>query len=220
MAITFDAANGNKVPSGTSNTWSHTVTAAHANLILIVAIDTGGTVTSMTYGGQSMTALAGASIVQSGGETLALWYLLAPPTGTNNVVVNLGSTIYSIGVSASYYNVAQTSTFGTPASATGTSISSSNTVTTTSSNQLVIDVVNNQAANTDTATASQTFRFQPASSGAAESDIAATGANMTLSWSFGGLTQTWGQVSVAMNPVAAGGATHLRISDGYGGVFS
>lgn len=219
MAITFDTATGNKVGSGTTNTWSHTVVVGQSNEIIIVAVDAGASVSSVTYGGQTMTAVPGGSVTQVGGEVLALYYLLAPPTGANNVVVTCSSTTFIIGISASYYGVAQSSTFGTAAtnSSSTAGTSSTNTVTTTSSSQAVIDAVNNEAASTDTATASQNKRFQPGSSGGALGDIAATGSNMTLTWSFS--SSNWGQVSVAMNPAAAG-VVHSRISDGFGGVFS
>src|SRR6266446_10378922 len=134
MAITFDAAAGNKVTGATTNTWSHTVTTGQSNKILVVAVDAGVAINSVTYGGQSLTQLA--SVTQLNNEFLQLWYLLAPPTGANNVVVTVASATFIIGVSASYYNVAQTSTFGTAATNSGASgTSSTNTVTTTSSTQ-------------------------------------------------------------------------------------
>lgn len=217
MAITFDAATGNKVTSATTNTWSHTV-AVQSNRALLVSVDAGQAITGVTYNGVAMTSL-GVVNYNSANEHLSLWYLLAPATGANNVVATASGSTFIIGVSASYYGVAQTSTFGTFASNSGaTGAASTNTVVTTSSTQLVIDAVNNAAASTDTATASQTKRFQPATSGAALGDIAATGSNMTLTWSF--TSSVWAQVSVAMNPSGGAAVTPLRISDGYGGVFS
>jgi hypothetical protein len=217
MGNTFDTATGNKVTSATTNTWSHTV-AVQSNRVLLVSVDAGQAVTGVAYNAVAMTSL-GVVNYNSANEHLSLWYLLAPATGANNVVATVGSATFIIGVSSSYYGVAQTSTFGTFASNSGTTgAASTNTVVTTSSTQLVIDAVNNGAASTDTATASQTKRFQPATSGAALGDIAASGSNMTLTWSF--TSSVWAQVSVAMNP-SGGAVTHLRISDGgYGGVFS
>ncbi len=214
MAITFDAATGNKVGSGTTNTWSHTV-GSGSNRILIVSVDTGLSISGVTYGGVALTQL-GIVNYNSNNEHLSLWYLLNPTSGTANVVVTASGTTFIIGVSASYSGVAQSSTFGTLASNSGTTgTASSNTVATTSSNQLVVDTVNNGAASTDTPTASQTKRYQPATSGGAEGDIAATGGNMTLSWSFS--SGVWAELSVAMNP-AASNITHI-LADGYGGLF-
>ncbi len=177
----FDAATGNKVTSGTTNTWNHTV-GSNNNRLLIVSVDAGQSVSGVTYNGVAMTQL-GVVNYNSNNEHLSLWYLIAPATGTHSVVVTLSASSFSIGCSWSCYNAAQSSTFGTLASNSGTTgTASSNTVTTTSTNQLVIDTVNNGAASTDTPTASQNKRFQPATSGAAIGDIAATGSSMTLSW--------------------------------------
>ena len=212
MAITFDAAAGQKTTGASTNTFSHTVAAGQSNEIILVTVDCGATVNSVTYGGQTLTQLA-STTGQGGGEIFSVWYLLGPPTGANNVVVTCAASTFIIAASASYYNVAQSSTFGTAATNASSSgqTSSTNTVTTTASNQLVYDTVNNTAAGTDTPTASQTKRGQPASSGAATGDIAATGSNMTLTWSFP--SANWAQISVAMNP-----ASGVALSDTLAGV--
>lgn len=171
--------------------------SGQSNVILLVAVSCGtSSVTSVTYGGVALAQLATVNEPVSG--VFQLWYLLNPPTGANNVVITVPSTTFIVGDSASYYSVAQSSTFGTVATSTGSTSPSSNTVTTTAITQLVIDVIDNQAVSTDTATASQTKRFQPATSGVALGDKAATGSNMTLTWSF--TSSNWGQISVAMNP--------------------
>lgn len=211
--ITFDSAAGQKVSSGTTNTFSHTVASGQSNQILLVTVDAGATVSSVTYNGVALTQLGSKTV--SGSEALSLWYLLAPAQGAHNVVITCASSTFIIGASTSYYNVAQTGTFGTLASNAGSGTSSTNTVTTTSSTQRVIDGVNNTAASTDTPTASQTKREQPTSSGVAVGDIAATGSNMTLTWSFS--SSNWAQLSVAMNPatstatVSASGGTNALL---------
>lgn len=215
MAITFDAATGNKVGSGTTNTWSHT-TGAGSNRILIVAVDTGLTITSVTYGGVALTQL-GIEDYNGNTEHLSLWYLLAPVSGAASVVATASGTTFIIAASASYAGVAQSSTFGTLAKNNGVGTASTNAVSTTSSNQTVVDTVNNGAASAVTQTAGQTLRIQPVSSGVGLGDIAATGASMTLSWSF--TNSIWAQVSVAMNPALAASLARV-MSDGFGGMFS
>lgn len=219
MAITFDAFAGQKVTSASTNTYSHTV-ASQSNRLLMVTVDAGASVSSVTYAGNTMTLLTSNS-GQGGGEVLSVYYLLgsAVATGANNVVITCSASTFIIGASASYYGVAQSSTFGTAASNSGSAATSStNTVTTTSSNQLVYDTLNNTNAATESAGSGQTKRGQVASSGVAIGDIAATGSNMTLTWTWSG-GATWAQISVAINPFVSG-AVHLRIMDGYGGVFS
>lgn len=217
MAAIFDAFAGQKVTSASTNTYSHTV-AVQSNRLLMVTVDAGASVSSVTYAGTTMTLLTSNS-GQGGGEVLSVYYLLAPATGANNVVVTCSASTFIIGASASYYGVAQSSTFGTAASNSGSAATSStNTVTTTSSSQLVFDTLNNTNAATESAGSGQTKRGQVASSGVAIGDIAATGSNMTLTWTWSG-GATWAQISVAINPFVSG-AAHLRIMDGYGGVFS
>lgn len=217
MAIVFDAVAGNHTGSASSLSWSHTTASGPSNQILIVTVDTGAaSVTSVTYGGQNLTQIPGASLTNSG-DLLQIWFLLAPPTGANTVVITPSGTSFINGISASYSGVAQTNTFGTAAANSGNGASSStNTVTTTSSSQLVLDSIDNSIPATDTATASQTTRFQP-TGGTAMGEIAATGAAMTLTWSFGAQADTWIQISVPMN--AVGQASKFTCDGGYGGVF-
>lgn len=216
MAITFDTTQGSHTGSASSLSWSHTVATGRGNQILIVVVDTGAaSVSSVTYGGQNLSQVSGASASNSG-DLLQIWYLLSPPTGANTVVVTPGSTSYLNGISASYSGVAQTSTFGTAATNSGNgTTSSTNTVATTKSSQLVIEAIDNSIPASDTATASQTKRLQPAGGGTAMGEIAATGSNMTLTWSFGASAGIWVQISVAMN-AAVGGVTP---DGGYGGIF-
>lgn len=200
MSITFDAFAGQKVTAATTNTYSHTV-ANQSNRLLMVTVDAGASVSSVTYAGVTMTALPGGSNSgQGGGEVLSVYYLIGPATGANNVVITCSASTFIIGASASYYGVAQSGTFGTAASNSGSAATSStNTVTTTFSGQVVYDTLNNTIAATVSAGSSQTKRGQVTSGGVAIGDIAATGSNMTLTWSWTG-SATWAQISVAMNP--------------------
>ncbi len=214
MAIVFDSATGNKVASGTTNSWNHTVGAGN-NRLLKVTVAAGATVSGVTFNGVALTVLK--SIVYNTPNNFSVWYLLNPPTGTYTITVTIAATSFIVGASVSYANVAQSSTFGVAASSGSSAgqTSSSNTVATTNANQLVFDAVNNDFPSANTPTAGQTKREQPASSGVAIGDIAATGANMTLTWSFS--ISAWAEISVAINPATAN-LTHV-LGDGYGGVF-
>lgn len=216
MTITFDAAAGNKVASGTTNTWAHTVVAGQTGLLLLVAVGSGASsISGVTYNGVSLTQLGTTLSYNSGSNKLSLWYLLNPSTGTHNIVATVASTSYIAGASCSY--IGCLGTFGTPATNINAgSTSSTNTVTTTSNQQRVFDYVDNSVPFVPTATASQTEREKPTSTGTALGDITATGSNMTLTWSFGSSTP-WGQMSVAMNPLPV---TRGITSDGYGGIFT
>jgi uncharacterized repeat protein (TIGR01451 family) len=81
-------------PADITTTLAHTTTAA-ANRILIVSLHMNRNVapttvaTSVTYGGQPLTFLAARNDA-SNIIRVELWYLLAPPSGTNNVVLTVG----------------------------------------------------------------------------------------------------------------------------------
>lgn len=106
MAVAFDAkANGSANP-GTSVTYAHTV-GVGSDRLLILGISTNATtdkVTTVTYNGVNMNRLT----TQQADTTnffLYLYYLLAPATGANNVVVNVSSSEAVFCASVSYTGV-------------------------------------------------------------------------------------------------------------------
>ena len=123
MAIAFDAATNNYTASATTTyTTSHTCTGS--NLILIVGTMNGFvTASGVTYNGVSMTKLADSTQV---GQTMTLWYLINPATGTNNVVTSFTGTQDWQVLSASYTGVKQT---GFPDASDATQTSSGSGIT-------------------------------------------------------------------------------------------
>jgi hypothetical protein len=88
---------------------------ANSNRALVIAISASGLssghgISGVTYGGVSMTRITTASTGSFG--TSGIWYLKAPATGSNNIVITLStsdaSTVYFNAYS--YYNCAQTNT--------------------------------------------------------------------------------------------------------------
>src|SRR5579864_5860211 len=110
--------------STASLTWSHTI-GPGSNMVLYVGIlyNPFQSVTGVTYAGQAMTphAAQGPTSV-----AISTYYLLNPPTGPNNVIASFNTTTGAGAVAVSYYNVAQTGTFGTVAQTSGTTTNSSN----------------------------------------------------------------------------------------------
>lgn len=88
MAIAFDAVTDFDGSLGTSVSTTHTGTGS--NLFVFVAVRLGGasanleTLSSVTYGGNTMTQVQGYVFV-SVTENLSLWYLKAPPSGSQTV---------------------------------------------------------------------------------------------------------------------------------------
>jgi len=193
--------------SGVSSlSWSHTVTSSHGNLILLVAVATGEAATGVTYNSASLTQLS--QVTTSSGEVWTVYYKLAPSTGTNTIHVSMPDSSSGIQAAAiSYYNVAQTSTFGTVATNTGSTTTSSTNVTTTTSFQLVLDFMNNAAASAPTPTAGQTIESSDNDASFATwigiSDVAATGSSMTMTWSSLATSFPWAEIAVAMNGIVS-----------------
>ncbi len=101
------ADGGNNGGSTTSLTYSYTVGTNSNRLLLVNLIGdvSADDISSVTYAGAPMTLL---DKVQTPGERWHyLYYLLAPASGTNNVVVTAGSSQYLISEATSWYNVAQ-----------------------------------------------------------------------------------------------------------------
>lgn len=202
-----DAVSNASTASGASLTWSHTVTNAQSNLILVVAVEVGGsgTCTGVTYSGAAMTQLTSKN---QGASTCYLFYKTAPATGANNIVASFSGTVSGIGLARSYYNVAQSSTFGTAATNSGTSGNSSNTVTSTANTQILLDV-NFANGTSSSAGASQVVETSnTAVSPFYFSDLGTVGASYSLSWTNAGSPTIWIELSVAMNGSSGAGGNH------------
>lgn len=91
MAIAFDAASGFTNNTGTDHTLAHTCTGS--NRLLIAAVRNGGTtdtLTGVTYAGTAMTLIAKKLLTSN--QFSYLFYLIAPATGTNNIVASFSGS--------------------------------------------------------------------------------------------------------------------------------
>ena len=98
---------GNNGGTTTSLTYSYTVGTSSNRLLLVslVGDSSADDISSVKYAGASMTLVAK---VQTPGQLWHyLYYLLAPTSGTNNVVITAASAHYLISEAASWYNVTQ-----------------------------------------------------------------------------------------------------------------
>lgn len=127
MAIALDnSTNGGLVNPGTSLTYAHTVSGSNRILFVSVFGDTTDKITGVTYNGVSMTLVG--KTVKSPDRYVYLFYLIAPATGTNNVVVSASSSIAICSHAVSYTGAAQT---GQPDSSITGTAATSLTLTTT-----------------------------------------------------------------------------------------
>ena len=120
--------------SASSITQAYTVGTGN-HQVLVVRVAKYGVVNpiTVTYAGITLSEAGGTQ----GGYTIWVYYLLAPPQGTANVVVGLAETTRAQIVISSYNNVNQTSPFGTGVAANGTGTAVSATASTVSGERVL-----------------------------------------------------------------------------------
>jgi signal peptidase I len=183
--------------------WSHTVGAGLANRILVVGVtlDADHSVTGVTYAGTPLTSI-GAQNDPDAATRVELWYLVAPQTGSNSVVVTLsGETNDDIVAGAtSWRAVHQSTPLGTAVFASGESDTASVDVT-SAAGEVVVDVV---ASDRETVSAdggqTEHWSAQPNKlGGGGSSELGA--ASVTMSWTLGQST-FWAIGGVPLKPVS------------------
>jgi len=120
---------------------AHTATGANRLAVIGVShrVDTGQSITGISYGAQTPTSVIAAT--SSSFIEGVLYRLIAPNTGSQTLTVNFGDIFDSavIGVST-FTNVNQSTPLGTASSSTGLSTASSTSVT-SASGELVTDLI-------------------------------------------------------------------------------
>lgn len=138
-SLAFDAAS-NSFTTGNTLTYAHTCSSGSNRVLAVYTIGTG--ISGVTYNSVAMTLFA----TRVGFETIKWWYLVAPSTGTNNVVVSASGNPDISSVAFSFTGADQTTPMAAINGTTGNSTSPSTSVTTTTTNSIVIDaVVSNQS---------------------------------------------------------------------------
>jgi hypothetical protein len=209
QGIGFDNATG---ASGQTNilTFSHTVSGTDRLLIVGVSIVSAETtVSSVTYAGSSLGVVGVRS--NPGLARIEIWRLVAPATGANNVVVNLGTSKDLVAGAASFTGVNQTTPLGTFFSAIGSSSPATVNVTGVAEGEVVIDTLNPLPTTTPTVGAGQTQRWNTTggTTGAGSTKPGPAGAGtVTMSWTFSP-SDSWAIGAVAIKPK---NATAVRLS--------
>jgi hypothetical protein len=199
--------------NASSLSWSQTV-GKGANRLLVVGVsirNANNPVSSVTYAGNALTLLQ-ARNNDDGSVRVEQWYLLAPPSGTANVTVNLGNGGGKVvGGAVSFSGVDPVAPFRRPVSTGSTGTGTTNPAIGDSSgaSELVLSTVatDGDAANTLTATAGQTQMWNRAY-GTSGGDVvggastAAGTAGLTMGWSKG-KNSKWALAAVAIKPYIA-----------------
>lgn len=190
--------------------WTHTVSAAATDRILVVSFGYGNNptaVSGVTYNGIPLTEIRTETF--AGGRVTSMWYLVNPPVGTYTVSVDLTfpSTGPFNGASASYAGVDQASPVEAGhVGAQGNSATSTVNITTTNAGAWILDSHYaggnwNMVAKTGR---TQRWNFAQGSSTEAGSTLKATTAGtFTLDWMEGlSASQPWVIVAAALKPTA------------------
>lgn len=132
MAIAFDAASEGNTGSGSSLTVSHTCTGSD-RILWVAGFTTGNdTVTGVTYNSVAMTQAV--KFTTSSSQTAYLYYLVAPATGANNIVLSDSGTNNLTIVGMSFTGASQTGVPDATASAGGDSTLATTNLTTVADN--------------------------------------------------------------------------------------
>lgn len=192
-AINFDVVSSGDAFDEADIIFSHT-TASESDLLLIVGVEARlGDIISVKYNGILMTEM-NSEIEIKANFYITTWYLIAPDTGANNVVVDLdGVGNYSDAIAMSFYGVKQQAPEAT-SSASGVSTTITDSLTTITDNAWVIDFGGAEESNTRTVGAGQTDRWNGTVTIfqlQASTEPVATAGAATMSWSMSTST-AWG----------------------------
>ena len=177
---------------------------------IVLTYDVPYTTTGVTYNGVGLALLVGHSEAGDNAR-VELWYLLAPATGTNDIVISQSGANDVVGGATSWTGVDQTSAFGPTAVANGTTSPATVDVT-SASNEVVVDVVGTRNAATLTVGAGQTQRWNlgvGVIDGGGSSEPGA--ATVTMSWTLSG-TFEWAIAGVSLRPAGAATCDSLTVT--------
>lgn len=136
MAIVQDTTSYSSATS-TSLTYAHTCTGSNLILLVaVVAVTASDVITGVTYNGVSMTKIAGQ--LYGGVAYQYLYYLVAPSTGANNIIVSSSSSVLLQSQAVSYTGVVQSSPTITGNSVENSVTSIASTLTSTVDNSVHI----------------------------------------------------------------------------------
>lgn len=206
--IAFDSGTNGHGANVASVTFSHSCSGSNRILFVgVYVLQAGGApaVNSVTYGGANLTLM---DRIVNGNHGSELWYLVAPATGANDVVVTMGvSTLRIWPVAVSFTGAHQGAPEASNA-ASGTATAASVAVTTLTANSWVVDILaNGHAAASPTIGVGQTPRAASLE-GAVQRGLSSTegpvspAGPVTMSWTLSG-SAPWVIVAAAFKPAAA-----------------
>ncbi len=195
MALAVDAtSSGTNVTAqtaGNTTTVSHVITSATVLVVSISAWDNGGVGTGcsgVTYNGIAMTAVGnstGSTGTSTGSFYTEQWYLLAPATGTHNIVATVAGKTDKLGLSGISFSGGSTVTAIDVSSKTfGTSGTYLAGVTTTVASEYLVDCISHLSTNSPSSHTGTQIYTDAASSTSTGSQYsaAAPAGNISMNW--------------------------------------
>lgn len=217
MAIAYDnKTSGGVAQTASSLTVSHVVSGSNTLLLVLVEWynSTSVTISGVTYAGTSMTQLRTDTVTVTGSTTLttAIYYLVAPTSGTNNIVASFSSLVSAQLAGLSLTGVDQSSPIDAHNGTTGSTSSLSISVTSVADNAWGASIGGDQPGRTLTTGSSQTEIFN----GSSGNSVAAAGykgpfspaGSQTFSYS-ANASGVWAISAVTIAPAAV---TNLSLS--------
>jgi len=208
-APVVDSTSSGKTPPRTSLTVSHPTAGSNRLMLVGISINNfaGETVSSVTYNGVALTQVG--SRANATDARVEIWRLIAPPTGTHDVVITFSSELSSASRAGvmTFTGVNQTTPLGTFASAIG-SASPATVNVTSAANELVFDTVGTESQSSPfslTVGAGQTQRWSSVSMGydrfLAGGSTEPGAASVTMSWAIVPTTSIpWAIAAVPIKP--------------------
>ena len=201
--------NSSKTGSAVSTmNWSHTVNTGNDRLLVVgVSVRAFNTVSSITYGSQSLTQYGSVQYAAGNEPRTELWYLVAPDVGTNTITVNLSGADFMEAGAVNFYSVNQSVPLGTYATNTGAASPASVTVV-GATGDMIIDTIATQQ--TITVDASQTQKWNITSDGTwrGGGSTKTGSASVVMQWTTTG-TNHWAIGGVAVKSVGSAGIDTL-----------
>lgn len=183
-------------------TFPHTVAGTAKILVVGISLRDTTTINSVTYAGQSLTSIRFDETTTK--ARTELWYLIDPPSGTDNIVITPNKNEKVVAGGVSFNGVHQTNPIGTHNGANDSSATTNPSVelTTTVDDVLIVDVVSTTFGPM-TPGASQTERWDLIRNplrGSGSTKQTSSAGSYTMSWTNDGGLNEWAMSAVALRP--------------------
>ena len=203
-AVEVDAVSSNST-AGISITIPHTTSGTNRLMLVGVSFNNNGleTVTGVTYNSVALTFVG--TIRNVDDARVEIWRLIAPDTGTHDVVVTFSADLLQEGFAGvvTFTGVHQTTPLGTFASAAADGITATVNVS-SATGELVFDVLAAEYSTSATVGAGQTQRWNIILTGSIGAGSTEPGAaTVTMSWTLTAAGDHWAIGGVPIKPAAA-----------------